>query len=629
MLSPAPPDAVLAAPPVFGAARTRPDRQDAVRQTQIRAFQIRMLYRGMPQSTTASLSAALLLALALADAAPIRCILIWLGSMATHEAMRRVHYRRYMRTEHDPPDPATAPAWGRSFVISASIAGAIWGLAPVLLYVPHSIGHQAVLAAVCYGVCATSSAALGSYMPAFIGFVSMMMTPFIARMAAAGDTTHEFLAAAGVVVLLAALIFGGNINQVIRRSIALRYRNEDLIEALSEQTTLAEQARIEAENANRAKSQFLAAASHDLRQPLHALGLFAAALREKAKETGTRSLIASINQSLEALETLFNELLDISRLDAGVVQPNLTDFSLRPLFERIRLDFAGPAQEQKLRLVVRDCACWVHSDSVLLERILRNLVANAVRYTERGGVLVACRRRGVHLSIEVWDSGVGIAEDQREHIFEEFYQIGSAEHPRKRGLGLGLAIIRRLAALLGYTVELHSRPQRGSVFRVRVPLGHAAPATIAVLDAAPSSVVQDKLVLVIDDEAAILEGMQALLSAWGCAVAVAPSGDAALAALGNLERYPDLIVADHRLCDSETGTQVIARIRAELGIAVPAILITGTTVFGLADEVARIDCELLHKPVVPRELQAMLARMLERPATPCARSRDTGLFQLR
>jgi signal transduction histidine kinase len=566
----------------------------------------------VPQSTTASLSAAFLLAMAMLDAVPPHIIAMWFGSMCLHQAIRRKQYLRYIRTQTDPPDPAQAARWGRLFVWAATVAGALWGLAPVLLYVPQSIGHQAVLAAVIYGVCATAAAALGSYMPAFIGFVTMMMAPFIARMALVGDATHGFIALAGVLVLLAGIIFGRNINQVLRRSIALRYRNEDLIEALSRQRALAEQARVDAEAANRAKSQFLAAASHDLRQPLHALGLFAAALRERAREPETQALVSNINFSVEALETLFNELLDISRLDAGAVQPDLAHFPLRPMLDRVRLDFGAPAQEKRLRLSVRDSNRWVYSDVVLLERILRNLVCNAVRYTQRGGVIVGCRRRGEFIRIEVWDSGVGVAADQREQIFEEFYRIDDPARHGTKGLGLGLAIIRRLAALLGYGVELESVPGRGSVFSVCVPLGSpgaAHPETIPpVAPFAPGA--QGKLVLVVDDELPILDGMRALLQAWGCDVVAGVSGDAALDALGEQSRYPDLIVADYRLQNGETGTQVIARLRAELGSAIPAILVTGTTASELAAEVARADCHLLHKPVAPHELRELIAQKL-------------------
>jgi signal transduction histidine kinase/ActR/RegA family two-component response regulator len=593
------------------ADRTGP-RADAARLAQIRAFQVRMLYRGVPQSTLASLSAAFLLALAMVDAVSGRLVVLWFGAMCLHQALRRIDYLRYMRTQKNPPCPEQAPRWGRRFVLSASIAGGLWGLAPVLLYVPDSLGHQAVLSAVVYGVCATSAAAIGAYTPAFLGFVSAMMLPFILRMASVGDADHGYLAVAGLMVLASVLIFGRNINQVIRRSIALRYRNEDLIDALSRQSKVADAARLEAENADRAKSRFLAAASHDLRQPLHALGLFAAALHERTKEPETQAMVGSINQSVEALDRLFDELLDISRLDAGAVEPHLEHLPLAPMLDRIRLDFDGAAGEKGLRLSVRNSALWVYSDAMLLERIIRNLAANAVRYTDKGGIIVACRQRRDAVQIEVWDSGVGIAPDQREQIFEEFYQVGNPGGHSGRGLGLGLAIVRRLADLLGYPVTLRSQPARGSKFSLRVPLGRkplqglsrAAPANAA-------EPVAGKLILVIDDEIAIIEGMQAALSAWGCEVATGTSAEAALAALGEVERYPDLMVADYRLQGTETGLDAIARVRRELGFPVPAVLITGTTADDeLQAGAAAIGCEILHKPVIAQDLRRRIAAAL-------------------
>jgi signal transduction histidine kinase/ActR/RegA family two-component response regulator len=590
----------------------RAGRRDAARRAQIRAFQVRMLYRGVPESTIASLSAAFLLALAMIDAVGSRLIVLWFGAMCLHKALRRIDYLRYMRTQKDPPCPEQAPRWGRRFVLSASISGTLWGLAPRLLYVPDSLGHQATLSAVVYAVCATSAAALGAYMPAFLGFVSAMMLPFILRMASVGDSDHCYLAVAGVMVLAAAIIFGRNINQVIRRSIALRYRNEDLIEALSQQSKVADAARLEAENADRAKSRFLAAASHDLRQPLHALGLFAAALHERTRDPDTQAMVGSINKSVEALDGLFNELLDISRLDAGAVEPHLEHLPLAPMLDRIRLDFDGAAGEKGLRLSVRNSSLWVYSDATLLERIVRNLVANAVRYTAEGGILLVCRRRGDAVQVEVWDSGIGIAPDQREQIFEEFYQVGNPGRHSGRGLGLGLAIVRRLSDLLGYSVTLRSQPDRGSRFSVRVPLGRKPRQAVAcTAPVAAADPLAGRLILVVDDEVAIIEGMQAALSAWGYAVATGSSAETALAALGELERYPDLVVADYRLQGTETGLDVIARIRGELGFAVPAILITGT----IADDelqqgVATIGCEVLHKPVIAQDLRQRIAAAL-------------------
>ena len=248
-------------------------------------------------------------------------------------------------------------------------------------------------------------------------------------------------------------------------------------DALQEEVKLHDHARAAAEAANRAKSQFLAAASHDLRQPMHSLGLFAATLSERVRDPEVRGIIDNINASVEALESLFNELLDISKLDAGVIQPNLSSFPIEPLFERMRIDYGPGAADKGIRLSIVRSGAVIYSDPLLVERMLRNLIVNAVHYTAKGGVVVGCRPRGDRYSIEVWDSGVGIAADKLDKIFDEFYQVGNPERDRRKGLGLGLAIVKRIEQLLGYQTQVLSRPDRGSVFRFTAPRGLIAALT--------------------------------------------------------------------------------------------------------------------------------------------------------
>ena len=291
-------------------------------------------------------------------------------------------------------------------------------------------------------------------------------------------------------------------------------------DALQEEVKLHDHARAAAEAANRAKSQFLAAASHDLRQPMHSLGLFAATLSERVRDPEVRGIIDNINASVEALESLFNELLDISKLDAGVIQPNLSSFPIEPLFERMRIDYGPGAADKGIRLAIVRSGAVIYSDPLLVERMLRNLIVNAVHYTAKGGVVVGCRPRGDRYSIEVWDSGVGIAADKLDKIFDEFYQVGNPERDRRKGLGLGLAIVKRIEQLLGYQTQVLSRPDRGSVFRFTAPRGLiVAPASDCITQAgAEVNGIHDKCVVVVDDELTVREGMKALLSGWGCDV---------------------------------------------------------------------------------------------------------------
>jgi signal transduction histidine kinase len=367
--------------------------------------------------------------------------------------------------------------------------------------------------------------------------------------------------------------------------------------------------------ANRAKSRFLAAASHDLRQPMHALGLFVSQLNNRIKDPENRHLTGRIEASVAALQGLLDALLDVSRLDAGVVTANLSDFRVRTVLERIENAFAPDASDRGLLFRVAHCRLAVHSDPVLLERILINLVANALRYTESGGIVVGCRRRGDRARIEVWDTGVGIAPEQRQAIFQEFYQIGNPERDRQKGLGLGLSIAARLARLLGGRIEVHSVPGRGSVFAVEVPRAVEIRTPAAVR--APADFderLQGALVLVVDDDALVCEALAGLMEQWGCTVVTAASGDQALAALAQQARRPDAVLCDYRLPADETGGDVIRRLRERHGADLPAALITGDTAPERMREAKQIGIPLLHKPVQPARLRALLEHLVAAPA---------------
>jgi signal transduction histidine kinase/CheY-like chemotaxis protein len=368
----------------------------------------------------------------------------------------------------------------------------------------------------------------------------------------------------------------------------------------------AEAARMLAEVADRSKSRFLAAASHDLRQPLHALGLFAAALGERTRDAQTQSIVERIRTLVTSLEALLSALLDVSKLEAGIVVATPRDFGLDALLARIANDFAPEAVDNGIELLVLPTRRFARSDPLLLERILRNLVANALKYTPRGGVLVGCRRRGADLSIEVWDTGPGIPVAEQGRIFEEFYQIGNPGRDRSKGLGLGLAIVRRLADLLGHEVSLASRLGRGSVFRVRVPQAVAQEERSETPIPPPPGALAGRRILVVDDEAAVREGMRDALAAWGC-IAEACAG---LADVPAGIPAPDVLVVDYRLAGGAGGITVIAELRSRFCRDVPALLVSGES---SGAELARIKASgipLLHKPVPPARLRAALLYVL-------------------
>ena len=363
------------------------------------------------------------------------------------------------------------------------------------------------------------------------------------------------------------------------------------------------------EAANLAKSRFLAAASHDLRQPLHALNLFVAQLRRESDPVERESLVSHIDAAVVAMNELFGSLLDISKLDAGVVRPNISVFPVRALLERIKTTFEATAREKGLRLRIVSSGAFILSDFILLERVLMNLVSNAVWYTIRGGVVVGCRRCAGIVRIEVWDSGIGIPEDQRANIFSEFYQLRMIERERSGGLGLGLAIVDRLCRLLDHPIALVSRVGKGSRFAVSVP--SALPVPLA--DTPPISSVDQvmgKFVLVIDDDALMLDAMRGVLKSWGCGVATATSETAAVAGLSEYERTPDLIISDYRLADGSNGIQVIERLRRVLDAPVPAFLISADAAPERLREAAGGGYYLLQKPVLPMTLRSVVSQLV-------------------
>ena len=423
-----------------------------------------------------------------------------------------------------------------------------------------------------------------------------------------------------VLVLLAAWMLLDRYQQAYSAYRDLNRELEDRVRAANAELQLrlaqTQAAREQAEQANVAKSRFFAAASHDLRQPLHSLGLFTSALDEHLHSPAAQATARSIRESIHALESLFDALLDLSRLDAGVVTVAPRNVALQELFDRLAREFHGEAVERELRLRLVPTRVVVRTDPLLLERILMNLIANALRYTRRGGVVVGVRRRQGRAVVEVCDTGVGIAADKQALVFEEFFQVDNPGRDRRRGLGLGLAIVQRLARLLGHPLALRSVPGRGSRFSVELPLadGPADP-----LLEVPSMIDDDALrgvrVLVVDDDLMVREGTAALLRQWRAVPHAAAGAEEALAAV-DLGFVPAALIVDLRLGEARDGVDVIEALRARLGGATPALLVSGDTGAAELLRVRACGIPLLTKPVAPAKLRSMLRALLPAAAPP-------------
>jgi len=386
----------------------------------------------------------------------------------------------------------------------------------------------------------------------------------------------------------------------------------DITERVEIETNL-EQARQESENANKAKSKFLAAASHDLRQPLHAIGMFLSALEDRRRKVGNENaagdlkIIGNISDSLEALRGLLNSLLDISKLDAGVMKAENTSVRLRPLVERVMAQFSARADEKglKLKSVCPDIA--VHSDPILLERVLANLLSNAVRYTQEGGVLLGGRCRGGQVLIQVVDTGVGIPQEKVKDIFVEFQQLENPARDRRRGLGLGLAIVERILVLLGHRLDVISIPGKGTTFSLELPRDEVINEDCEekMLDTTFGASTTP-LIVVIDDEPDILESMEALIQGWKYDVIAARSTYEAIEAIAVSDKMPSLILADYRLQEELTGADAIRLILKTIGQQVPAAIITGDTAPDRIQEAKASGFVLLHKPLRPAKLRQLI-----------------------
>jgi len=363
-----------------------------------------------------------------------------------------------------------------------------------------------------------------------------------------------------------------------------------------------------AERANLAKSKFLAAASHDLRQPMHAIALYVESMKPQVAGREAAITLSKIEAAVGAMENLFSAILDVSKLDAGVVLPEVSRLSVTALLDGLYEDFHQEAAAKGLQLRLRHCDAWVASDPVLLGRILRNLISNALRYTERGSVLIAARRRGGSVRFQVWDSGRGIPPEHMAHIFQEYFQLSNPQRDRSQGLGLGLAIVDRLARLLRHPLTVRSVPGKGTVFSLDVPISRG--------DSLRDEKGRDPLegvarlrglVAVVDDDAMVIDSLATLLEGWGLQVISAASGEELLK---KLEHAPDLLITDFRLGTGD-GLAVAHAVReAYPGAACQVVIVTGDT----SEQSVRVldgsGYQVLHKPVRPARLRALVAHLL-------------------
>jgi signal transduction histidine kinase len=496
----------------------------------------------------------------------------------------------------------------RRWLAMLFVTSAAWGLGPAWFIFRHP-SADTLLTAILLAVTGLSGPLIAASRPG----IYLSLLPALLPVLSALTLRHSSSLSPGTPLLLAALALAFLLvllrltldqNDSIAARLEVSLRNEDLVQQLRSQIDVVARA-------NQEKTRFLASAAHDLRQPLHALGMFCAALEQRLHDSSEKPLVRNMMSAIEALESSFGAMLDISKFDAGLVEKSPRTFPIRDIFRRLYQQFGGDAEARNLALRFRATRRIVCSDPLLLERVLANLLQNALRYTRQGGVLLAARRHRNGIALEVWDTGVGIPEDQQEMIFREFYQIDNPERDRGRGLGMGLAIVQRLCNLLEHPLEMHSTPGHGSVFRVIVPVGeaNAIDATPSEADTLPPRKEGTVTVMLIDDERAIREATRELLRPLHVDVLVAATiAEAVEVAKAAPERI-DLIMSDWRLRGQENGIAAVQAVRSVSGDSTPAVLITGDTSPQLLKLAHESGLVILHKPLQPRHVVRLVKHL--------------------
>ena len=567
---------------------------------EVLAEQVALLRHNFPMTLLASLATALGTLWIMVRVVEVQAITVWLVSHTLVVALV------YLTLLSITPGQGNVVHAVRKLFACMSAMGLSWGsLGYVVLRwgTPESVIYS-------IGIISTvSSGALGLGAPMFRAYVTYLTCAIggvmLAVAVGGGPVKWPALILTCVYYALTCLQ-ARTADRATRRSIALKLENDRLVTELRAESQRALAAQEAAERADRDKSRFLAAASHDLRQPLHAMGLFLESLQRSPLNDYQRTVLGHAHAASGAAAEMLTTLLDYSRLEAGVVKVRPEPFAVQPLLTALEQEFGVQADTAGLVYRTRETSAAAHADRSLVGLVMHNFISNALRYTPRGGVLIACRTRGRRLALEVWDTGAGIERSEWENIFKEFHQLGNPERDRRKGLGLGLAIVQRLAREMHTSVEVRSQPGRGSVFRLWLDRWQGAlqDDTAPVPDGRSLAGLK---VLAIDDDEAVRMGMQSLLQSWGCDCITAESSADALECLEDVT--PDLIITDFRLRHEETGKQVLQALRAYLGTPVPAIIMTGDTSPQRLRDAQSTSALLLHKPVSTAQLRDAMVQL--------------------
>ena len=536
-------------------------------------------------------------------------ILVWAACLHASQAVRLVGNLRYLKTPSPQREHLAAALW---YCKALSVNGVAWGLMPWLFFPKGNFALSSLILLVMWGMSSAGIASQAPYRRALFSFNVPMMLGLASALFWQGDAMHVFLAVCTLIYLYVNIKFGLEQNRLLTQALRARFEKEDLAQRLADQVQIAQRA-------SREKTLFFASASHDLRQPLHSLGLFGSALLARLKATPDEPIARNLMHCVDALETSFSTMLDVSKLDAGVVQPKIAPTLVADVFRKLASTYGGHAEAQGLALRFKPGNKWVHVDPQLLERLLGNLIHNALKFTENGGVTLVVRTpRGPSdpkTRIEVWDTGCGMPASELPRIFDEFYQLDNQERNRSKGLGMGLAIVQRLVHLMDLTLTVQSKPGRGTVFKLSLPSAppqaRPVPALAQEIASGTFRALSSLTVLVIDDEENVRISTAAALRQFGLQVETADGLLQAQTAATQLGISLSAIICDFRLRNQEDGIQVITTLRKQLQRAVPALLVTGDTAPERVRQAQESGLQVLYKPVKIHALVEALRQLTE------------------
>lgn len=567
---------------------------------QILSEQVRLIYKQGPTLAGGATCAAFVTGFFLWSETTVSIICLWLAGICCAGLVRIRMFRQYWSASEG---IHSARRWGQYFALGSFFSGSVWGLWPFLFYSSYSADYLLLVSTIFAGMIAVLATSGSVYLPAFYAFAVPLITPLIFFHV---NSANPLLVSTGWLLVM---FFFVNLSLAIRGNrhycelIEARFRNTELMRQLAREKWVAETAVV-------SKNRFIATASHDLRQPLHAISLFAAALGNTKVNSKQASIVSDIERSTEALNQLFDSLLDVSRLEADTIEVGETRFALQPLFDTLSTDFIAAAAAKGISLSLPESDAIVRTDRMLLERILRNLLSNAVRYTHEGGVRVVVETVGdQHVCVSVVDSGVGIARDELELVFDEYHQVQGNTVEQQHGMGLGLSIVKGLCEKLDLRLRVESEPGVGSRFELQLGTAIDCDDLLGRTNHLPGKSLAARI-LVIDDERSILDATEILLQNWGCEVITASDKAETLRAIADNNAPPDFLLSDYRLPGDESGIDVVHLVRDWLGCEVPAVIITGDTSPERLAEVAASGLPLLHKPLVASDLKFCIQEMV-------------------